>query len=398
VLRCQALFSFVLALAADAPAQQVNEPPPKIDFPAWKLETESETTVEYSISFQSAIVTAVPENNVVPLRIFLPKGKRPTPAVLVLHYLGARDLKVERALASRLNARGFAAAVMTLPYHLSRAAAGTSSGQFALADDPRALAARLAQSVSDARRSIDFLISRPEIDASRIGISGTSLGSIISALVFAVEPRLRSASFLLGGVDLAHIIWNSSRVVAVRDSMRRKGISEASLRLALQDVEPQNYLSKRTEGQTFVVGARYDTVMPPTDTEKLIKALKDPHVLWLETGHYGGILVQRKLLGEVSDFFQADFEGREFVAPKRVFAPTIRLGFVGSTGSSSAFDVGIGLDLFRSHSAHEVFGTALITPRGPQAYLGWHIDKGFSIGFIGGARRVGAGLMWSTIL
>ncbi len=378
---------------------RIDEPPSAISFSDWKQESRTETSTEYSLTFHSAMTTSVPQNNIVPLRIFIPNNASgPVPVVLELHYLGARDLNVERALAGRLTSRGVAAIILTLPYHLSRTPPGKSSGELAISSEPADLIATMTQSVLDARRSLDFILSRPEFDHSRIGISGTSLGSIVSALVYALDPRIVDASFVLGGVDLAHIMWTSSRVVVQREALRKQGYTESSLRTALASIEPKTYLGKRTSGSSLVIGARYDTVMPPSDTEQLIAALKEPKVLWLETGHYGGIFAQRKLLTEVATFFGNEFASKPYIPPKYVFAPTLRLGFLASTGPSSAFDVGIGLDLFRSHSNHEFFGTFLVTPRGPQAYLGYQIDKGFSIGAIGSARRIGIGIMWSTVL
>ena len=38
-----------------------------------------------------------------------------------------------------------------------------------------------------------------------------------------IASRAQLGSHLLGGVDLAQILWNSSRVVAQRDELRQKG-------------------------------------------------------------------------------------------------------------------------------------------------------------------------------
>ena len=44
-----------------------------------------------------------------------------------------------------------------------------------------------------------WLASRPEVDAKRLGITGTSLGSFISALSAEMEPRLGRCCVLLDG-------------------------------------------------------------------------------------------------------------------------------------------------------------------------------------------------------
>src|SRR5256885_1882545 len=76
----------------------IAQPPPSIEFAPWKeVPTDSEDTDEFSVSFPSAVVTPYRENNVVPLRIILPiRRDKPVPIVVVLHYWGATDLRVER--------------------------------------------------------------------------------------------------------------------------------------------------------------------------------------------------------------------------------------------------------------------------------------------------------------
>jgi formylglycine-generating enzyme required for sulfatase activity/dienelactone hydrolase/predicted Ser/Thr protein kinase len=53
--------------------------------------------------------------------------------------------------------------------------------------------------VGDARRSVDYLQSRPDIRGDAIGYYGYSWGARSGSLVLGVEPRLRAAVFLSGG-------------------------------------------------------------------------------------------------------------------------------------------------------------------------------------------------------
>src|SRR5579862_3788084 len=88
----------------------VAQPPPAITFGDWKLVDRTATDTEYTISFPSAMETPYPANNTVPLRILVPAGSEgPVPVVILLHYWGARDQKVERALAAELNRHHIAA-------------------------------------------------------------------------------------------------------------------------------------------------------------------------------------------------------------------------------------------------------------------------------------------------
>ncbi len=376
----------------------IDQAPPQIEFAPWKeVPTDNEDVSEFDVSFPSAIETPYRQNNTVPVRIILPaRADKPLPVVIILHYWGATDLRVERELAAELNDRGIGAAIMTLPYHLERTPAGSRSGQTAIRPETEHLIATMTQAVLDARRTIDFLGTRPEIDHTKIGIAGTSLGSLISVLAYAVDSRISSAAFVLGGVDLAHILWHSSRVVEVSDELRRRGYTEVRLRTELSSIEPARYLATRAPASTFVIGGKYDTVIPPTDTQKLIDLLPQSKVLWLDTGHYGGVFVERRLLRTVAEFFDKQFGGQNFVPPLRIYAPTIRIGAILNT--DSGLQVGGGIDLFSIGRQGEGFSTLIITPKGPEIFVGARVSHGLAVGGFGSRRKLGVGLWWSTVL
>jgi dienelactone hydrolase len=390
---------FVLSLTGLTLAQtpQVAQAPPQIVFDDWKKVAEAEDFIEYSLSYPSPVVTQFPENNTVPLRIYLPVQRSgPIPVVLLLHYLGATDLKVERSVTAELVKRGVASVIVALPYHLGRTPPGFFSGELAIQPDPEKLVTTMTQSVLDVRRAVDWIYSRPEFDQARVGIGGTSLGAIVATLAYALEERFARATFMLAGVDLAHIMWHSSRVVSQRDELRSKGFTESRLREALKEIEPLTYLSNRRKDVVFVVGARHDTVIPPVDTEKLIHALGEPKVLWLDTGHYGGAFVQRKLLRTVATFFGDEFSGKSFDPPKALHAPTIRVGL--DINPVTGGQVGVGLDLWRSNANADAFASLMLTPKGAQVFIGRRIDRGFAAGITLLSRGVTVGAFWSAVL
>lgn len=379
------------------PVLDLRDPVPAIAFRDWVEEADLEASKEYTVDFPSAYSTAHENNNVVPLRAFIPKKlSGPAPVVLILHYWGARDIKVERSLAGRLAERGIASVVMTLPYHLTRAPMGTRSGQLAIQPDPEKLKATMIQATQDVKRAVDFIQSRKELDGSRIGIVGTSLGALVTALAYGVEPRLTHAAFVLGGADLAEIMWSSSLVVDARDSLRRQGYTFERLRAELTPVEPLTYLHSRRDSSAFVVSGKYDTIIPASTTQALIAAFQSPKTLSLDTGHYGGIFVQSRVLKEVANYFGAEFAGKAYEPPKRIFAPTLRIGVQATT--SSGFDIGVGIDLWKSNQRGDLIGIGMLTPRGPQLFLGGRISSGLTIGVVGGTNRVGIGLLWSRVL
>lgn len=384
-------------LSASAAGQTVTDAPPAIAFPEWKEVGRPEGSIEYLVTFPSAISTPHPVNNSVPLRIFLPEGAtKPVPAVLVTHYWGATDLRVERALATELNRNGIAAAVLTLPYHLARTPSDVRSGELAIEPDPAKMIATATQAVLDIRRSIDYLDTRPEIERGRVGLFGTSLGAVLSSIAAAVEPRITHGAFMLGGADLAHILWDSSLLVPQREVLRRRGYSESRLREELASIEPAAHLARRSPPSSFVIGGRFDTVIPRSATERLLSVLPNAKVLWLDTGHYGGIFVQRRLMREVARYFQTEFAGNVYTPPAHIYAPTIRIGAIASMGRG--LNLGVGLDLFRADRRGDVWSSLFVSPRGPEVFFGLKLKNGFAVGATVAARRSGIGLLWSAVL
>lgn len=397
---CISTIAFLIWFSTQAVAQEVvdlRQPVPKILFEAWKEVAETDRAREYTASFPSVFSSGIAVNDVVPIRAFVPKlPVGPKPVVLILHYWGARDIKVERSMADQLAQRGIASVVLTLPYHLSRAPQGTRSGELAIQPDPEKLRATMTQAALDVKRTVDFIESHPEFNSLQIGIVGTSLGALVSALSYGVEPRLSHAAFVLGGGDLAEIMWSSSLVVEARDALRRNGYTFERLRAELTSVEPLTYLGARKASSAFIISGKHDTVMPPAATRALTDAFEAPKLLRLDTGHYGGIFVQSRILKEVATYFKAEFEGKAYEPPRKIYAPTLRIGVQANT--TSGFDIGVGIDIWKSNDRGDFLGVGLLTPRGPQLFLGARISNGLTLGVVGSTNRVGIGLLWSRVL
>lgn len=375
----------------------LRQPPPPIEFGPWRSVGSDEQSEEFAAEFPSAVTTGFAANDSVPVMAFLPvRRSGPVPVVLILHYWGAIDLRVERNIAAELNSRGLGAVLIALPYHLGRTPPGSRSGAMAIEPDPQKLIRTMAQSVLDVRRTLDWIETRPEFDAKRIGLAGTSLGSIVASVVWGVDPRVTSGAFVLGGIDLAHVLWRSSRVVLEREKLRAKGYTEEKLRSELVPIEPARFLPGAPGRSTFVVGAKFDTVIPPRSTQELIEALGSPTVLWLDTGHYGGFFVQKRVHHEVALFFAKSFAGEAYTAPDRISAPTLRIGV--SLTPAAGLQVAAGIDVWKADAAGNTFANIQLAPRGAQVFLGHRLDRGLSIGVVGRSGSISPGIFWSTVL
>ncbi len=103
----------------------------------------------------------------------------PRPAVMMLHGLTGDMVGPHRLFVHA--ARAFAAQGIAV-FRFDMRGSGQSEGEF---QDMT-----LASEVLDAQAALEWLITRPEIDATRIGVLGLSLGGIVQSMLAGRNPSL----------------------------------------------------------------------------------------------------------------------------------------------------------------------------------------------------------------
>ena len=146
--------------------------------------------------FPSAVESPTPENNTVYAEYYRPEGKGPFPCVIVLDITGGDQTMSRRHLHAPVARTAIAGLFVQMAYYGPRRPPG-SKLRFSARHLPHAAAVR--QTVLDLRLATAWMESRPEIDAKRLGIMGTSLGSFLAALTAEMEPKLGRVAVLLGG-------------------------------------------------------------------------------------------------------------------------------------------------------------------------------------------------------
>ncbi|MFQ3611722.1 MAG: alpha/beta hydrolase family protein, partial [Fimbriimonadales bacterium] len=340
---------------------------------------ERDAYLEYLVEIPSAFSSRYGRNNTIHGWWLVPKERTGrVPTVILLHSLGIRRPDLEMGLAKEFARNGIAVFLMTLPYHMARTPEGFGSGDLILQGDVELLIQAGVQAVWDVRRVVDWLQRQPEVDPSRIALVGVSLGAIMGSNALAVEPRLHSAVLILGGADLAHVLWHSVLAIRARLRLRAEGYTLERLREQLAPIEPMNHLTPEHGQKTFVIGARFDIVVPTEDTEKLVRALGNPKVFWLNTGHFGGGLVQGQLFRLVRRHLQARFEGVEWNENPSLIVPTLRIGAIYSPERD--FRLALATDFWRADSKGTLFASGVLTPKGSSLFIGFRLRLGFSAG------------------
>ncbi|MGC9003574.1 MAG: alpha/beta hydrolase family protein [bacterium] len=242
----------------------------------------------YQWTFPSPISTRWEENNRVFVFIYAPS--EPKGKVLVLHTLGAKNLKLEEEICRRFAQLGYESAALVLPFHLQRRPAGLLKGWGFLAD-PKTMRESLIQSVDDVRRFLDLWYEGKEVS-----IVGLSLGAIVGTLAMAVDERVEKGVFIMGGGNLPFLVSHS-----ILFALKSYKWSKEEL-ATLDDVDPIKYAHLIPPRPVFLVNGRLDLVVPYNSSYALWVALGKPPIEWLFCGHYGALLLKDKILRKAIKF------------------------------------------------------------------------------------------------
>ena len=167
----------------------------------------------YQVTFPSPVTSPTPENNTVYAEYYRPEGQGPFPAVVVLDITGG-DQNLSRFIARTLAQNKIAGLFVQMAYYGPRRPPG-SKLRLLSTNIPQTMAA-IRQTVLDCRCAAAWLASRPEVDAQRIGILGTSLGSFIATLTAEMEPRFSRVAILLGGGGLVDAFYDHPQAAPYR--------------------------------------------------------------------------------------------------------------------------------------------------------------------------------------
>jgi dienelactone hydrolase len=271
------------------------------EFPWTLKETrQGEKYVQYWLSFPSALKSDVPENNTVWCRFWQPKdGATRRPAVVLLHWLGGNFSTLE-IIGQRLAEQGIATLMLYMPGYGPRVAKDAPKDKLAHRDMD-AMIATMRQAVLDVRRAGDWLARRPDVEPSRIGLVGISLGAVVGSLTAGVDDRFGRSVFLIGGGDLPAIVMNGSKeTAAAKERLEKEGLTVDKLRGLWKDVDPLTFASRVRPQEILLINAEADEVIPRECTERLQSAMGSPEIRWFKGGHYALLFQLGKALKDIT--------------------------------------------------------------------------------------------------
>ena len=124
------------------------------------------------------------------------------------------------------------------------------------------------QAATDWRRVLDYLLTRPEVDGTRIGYVGFSMGGHRGVSFVGLDARVRAAVFCIAGAG-------------------RHEATDDRERIAVDLTDPATFGPLTNGRPTLIVAGSNDDVVLPEQAQALYDSLAEPKQIdWVPTGHW----------------------------------------------------------------------------------------------------------------
>lgn len=137
-----------------------------------------------------------------------------------------------------------------------------------------------------ASRVIDFLCTRDEVDSSKIGLFGMSMGSRWGVEIGAHDDRVNTVIGQMANVGPSDIIFNQAQPNFRRIYMYMSNIHDEAKFDEFVEVRDSGWLdtAKKLKANYLLVAGDMDELCAPEDIEIFLDTLNCPKELWLYEG------------------------------------------------------------------------------------------------------------------
>jgi dienelactone hydrolase len=227
----------------------------------------------------------------------------PAPAIVVTPILGGHN-EIARLIAKDLATHGFHAIVV------DRRWAKTLGTSFEVVES------HMRDMVAGRRRAIDWLLTRDDVDRTRIGAYGVSLGGITTVNLAGADSRIKASVAVMAGGDLPSVLCRSVEKECIEIS-RANGVGPKATAADLAAFEaagraiietcPKALAPYIDPASIVIFTTRRDTSVPTFLQERLREALGTPETYSLPTGHYSAIIYLPVILDRAREFLTRRF-------------------------------------------------------------------------------------------
>ncbi len=194
----------------------------------------------------------------VPAIAIHPASGGPFPVAICLHYFQGAKESCE-GWCRDLAARGIYALAIDAYLHGERSVAGVFHG-----DDLASLGQEysiwvhqtsIARTAQDVSVILDALAKRPDVDVSRVGATGFSMGASTAMVLAWREPRVVVVASMAGAVDFW---WDVTKLPPGPEQDRRKASYGPRLRELVASIDPKSHASRIAPKSLFLTNGGRD--------------------------------------------------------------------------------------------------------------------------------------------
>ena len=138
---------------------------------------------------------------------------------------------------------------------------------------------------------VDWIAARPELDASRIGVSGTSFGTLFGTVLTAHEPRVRACAVMsVCHEPGCHTIFEEASPTFKKRFMYMSGITDEDAFDKFRQTITWEGHADKIRAPFLCVAGEADELSPIEHSERLMAALNGPKqmVVYQESRHSVG--------------------------------------------------------------------------------------------------------------
>ncbi|MEK9677853.1 MAG: alpha/beta hydrolase [Rhodospirillaceae bacterium] len=130
---------------------------------------------------------------------------------------------------------------------------------------------------------LDMLVERDDVDADKIAVFGTSMGSRYSVEIAAADPRVKAAVGQMANVGPTDVIFNQAQPNFKRIYMYMTNIYDEDTFDKYADEMDANFFAsgEKLECPYLLVAGEMDELTPPEDVHAWLDRLNCPRELWM---------------------------------------------------------------------------------------------------------------------
>lgn len=235
------------------------------------------------------------------------------PTMLLAHGLMSVSDFGYRLWARRLNARGWNAVFVHLPYHYSRRLPWHFHGELCIGGELLRNAAGVRQSVVECRIVLQQLRKK---GGQLFGGWGTSYGGWIMALLGCFEPLLQRMILVEPILNIDNAIWKAPSSVSLRAALRSVGLGPNDTAGNMRLVCPGKMKPLLGGEHILMLAGQYDQIAPPDEIEELARTWGNARFASFPQGHVGYTLMPESFR-LAQEMWASDFaSGPSFTAPE----------------------------------------------------------------------------------